>query len=57
MIAQGNSGANGWEDGDFNVAQFNVQAKGLLASDQEAVMWAVNATTNVKTFTLLTSTS
>ncbi|HGS5292208.1 TPA: maltoporin LamB [Vibrio cholerae] len=40
MIAQGNSGANGWEDGDFNVAQFNVQAKGLLASDQEAVMWA-----------------
>ncbi|OEC24770.1 maltoporin [Vibrio cholerae] len=40
MIAQGNNGANGWEDGDFNVAQFNVQAKGLLASDQEAVMWA-----------------
>jgi len=39
MIAQGNNGANGWEDGDFNVAQFNVQAKGLLASDQEAVMW------------------
>ncbi len=40
MIAQGNNGANGWEDGDFNVAQFNVHAKGLLASDQEAVMWA-----------------
>ncbi|WP_185838158.1 maltoporin LamB [Vibrio cholerae] len=40
MIAQGNNGAKGWEDGDFNVAQFNVQAKGLLASDQEAVMWA-----------------
>ncbi|HIH0853091.1 TPA: maltoporin LamB [Vibrio cholerae] len=40
MIAQSNNGANGWEDGDFNVAQFNVQAKGLLASDQEAVMWA-----------------
>lgn len=40
MIAQGNNGANGWEDGDFNVAQFNVQAKGLLASDQEAVMWS-----------------
>ncbi|MGL6025820.1 MAG: carbohydrate porin, partial [Vibrio sp.] len=40
MIAQGNNGANGWEDGDFNVAQFNVQAKGLFASDKEAVLWA-----------------
>jgi len=40
MIAQGNNGAKGWEDGDFNVAQFNVQAKGLLASDKEAVLWA-----------------
>ncbi|WP_202597814.1 carbohydrate porin, partial [Vibrio sp. V29_P1S30P107] len=36
MIAQGNDGANGWEDGDFNVAQFNVQAKGLIASDPGA---------------------
>ena len=40
MIAQGNSGNNGWEDGDFNVAQFNVQATGLIASDKEATMWA-----------------
>ncbi|MGY5708981.1 maltoporin LamB [Vibrio cincinnatiensis] len=40
MIAQGNNGANGWEDGDFNVAQFNVQAKGLIASDPGAVLWA-----------------
>ncbi|EKO3487645.1 maltoporin LamB [Vibrio fluvialis] len=40
MIAQGNNGAKGWEDGDFNVAQFNVQAKGLFASDQDAVLWA-----------------
>ncbi|WP_165313391.1 maltoporin LamB [Vibrio ziniensis] len=40
MIAQGNNGASGWEDGDFNVAQFNVQAKGLLASDKEATLWA-----------------
>ncbi len=37
-IAQGNKGAKGWEDGDFNVVQFNVQAKGLVVSDQEAVM-------------------
>lgn len=40
MIAQGNSGNNGWEDGDFNVAQFNIQATGLIASDKEATMWA-----------------
>ncbi|MFT7683589.1 MAG: maltoporin [Moritella dasanensis] len=40
MIAQGNSGNNGWEDGDFNVAQFNVQATGLFASDKEATLWA-----------------
>lgn len=40
MIAQGNDGANGWEDGDFNVAQFNVQAKGLIESDKDAVIWA-----------------
>ena len=40
MIAQGNNGNNGWEDGDFNVAQFNVQATGLIASDKEATMWA-----------------
>ncbi|QUM88370.1 maltoporin LamB [Moritella sp. 36] len=40
MIAQGNLGNNGWEDGDFNVAQFNVQATGLIASDKEATMWA-----------------
>ncbi len=40
MIAQGNDGAAGWEDGDFNVAQFNVQAKGLLANDKDAVLWA-----------------
>ncbi|AIS57504.1 maltoporin [Vibrio coralliilyticus] len=40
MIAQGNNGANGWEDGDFNVAQFAVKAKGLIASDKEATMWA-----------------
>ncbi|PIB13552.1 maltoporin LamB [Vibrio rotiferianus] len=40
MIAQGNNGANGWEDGDFNVAQFAVKAKGLIASDKDATMWA-----------------
>ncbi|MDA9556549.1 maltoporin LamB [Vibrio sp.] len=40
MIAQGNSGSNGWEDGDFNVAQFAVKAKGLIASDKEAELWA-----------------
>lgn len=40
MIAQGNSGNNGWEDGDFNVAQFNVQATGLFASDKDATLWA-----------------
>lgn len=40
MIAQGNKGNVGWEDGDFNVAQFNVQAKGLIAADKDAVIWA-----------------
>ncbi|MDX2322187.1 MAG: maltoporin LamB [Moritella sp.] len=40
MIAQGNAGNNGWEDGDFNVAQFNVQATGLIASDKDATIWA-----------------
>ncbi|BCN26739.1 maltoporin LamB [Vibrio alfacsensis] len=40
MIAQGNNGSVGWEDGDFNVAQFAVKAKGLIASDKDATMWA-----------------
>ncbi|MDH6024578.1 maltoporin LamB [Vibrio splendidus] len=40
MIAQGNKGSNGWEDGDFNVAQFAVKAKGVLSFDNEATLWA-----------------
>ncbi len=40
MIAQGNDGASGWEDGDFNVAQFAVKAKGLIAADKDATLWA-----------------
>nr|WP_313906093.1 maltoporin LamB [Vibrio splendidus] len=40
MIASGADGANGWEDGDFNVAQFAVKAKGVIASDKEATLWA-----------------
>ncbi|MFH4488733.1 maltoporin LamB [Vibrio diabolicus] len=40
MIASGAPGANGWEDADFNVAQFAVKAKGLIASDKDATMWA-----------------
>ncbi|EOX1482314.1 maltoporin LamB [Vibrio cholerae] len=41
MLAKGDDeGKNGWEAGDINVAQFNVQAKGLLTSDKEAVLWA-----------------
>jgi len=40
MVAQGNDGAVGWEDGDFNVAQFAVKAKGLIASDKDATLWA-----------------
>ncbi|MGR5134110.1 maltoporin LamB [Vibrio alfacsensis] len=40
MIASGADGAGGWEDGDFNVAQFAVKAKGLIAADKEATMWA-----------------
>ncbi|KAA8681187.1 maltoporin LamB [Vibrio gigantis] len=40
MIAQGNDGAAGWEDGDFNVAQFAVKAKGVLAFDRDATLWA-----------------
>jgi len=40
MIASGADGTDAWEDADFNVAQFNIQAKGLLASDKEATLWA-----------------
>ncbi|CAM3092713.1 maltoporin LamB [Vibrio rarus] len=40
MIASGANGANGWEDGDFNVAQFAVKAKGVLAFDRDATLWA-----------------
>ncbi|EGR0213790.1 maltoporin LamB [Vibrio parahaemolyticus] len=40
MIASGVQGAKGWEDGDFNVAQFAVKAKGLIASDKDATLWA-----------------
>lgn len=40
MIAQGNDGANGWEEKGVNVAQFAVKAKGLFASDKDATLWA-----------------
>ncbi|SIO32443.1 maltoporin LamB [Salinivibrio sp. ES.052] len=40
MIASSDKGQNGWEDSEINVAQFNVQAKGVIASDPEAVIWA-----------------
>ncbi|MGR5177413.1 maltoporin LamB [Vibrio parahaemolyticus] len=40
MIASGNSGTNGWQDGDFNVAQYNVQATGLFSFDRQATVWA-----------------
>lgn len=40
MIASGADGASGWEDGQFNVAQFAVKAKGVIASDTEATLWA-----------------
>ncbi|ANO34172.1 maltoporin [Vibrio breoganii] len=40
MIASGTEGANGWEDSDFNVAQFAVKAKGIIASDKDATLWA-----------------
>ncbi|MEZ9784977.1 maltoporin [Vibrio breoganii] len=40
MIASGNTGTTGWEDGDFNVAQFAVKAKGIIASDKDATLWA-----------------
>ncbi|EKO3985654.1 maltoporin LamB [Vibrio fluvialis] len=41
MLAKGDDGKSGWEsDNAVNVAQFNVQAKGLFASDPDAVMWA-----------------
>ncbi|OOE33151.1 maltoporin [Salinivibrio kushneri] len=39
MIASGAPGESGWEDGDFNVAQFAVKAKGVLA-DEDATLWA-----------------
>ncbi|NUY55881.1 maltoporin LamB [Salinivibrio sp. EAGSL] len=39
MIASGAPGESGWEDSDFNVAQFAVKAKGVLA-DKEATLWA-----------------
>ncbi|WP_167494641.1 MULTISPECIES: maltoporin LamB [Vibrio] len=40
MIASGADGKNGWEDADFNVAQFAVKAKGVIAADKEATLWA-----------------
>lgn len=40
MIASSDEGKSGWESKEINVAQFNVQAKGLFASDPEAVLWA-----------------
>ncbi|MEZ9677034.1 maltoporin LamB [Vibrio breoganii] len=40
MIASGAPGANGWEDADFNVAQFAVKAQGALAFDRGATLWA-----------------
>ncbi|MBL4243267.1 maltoporin LamB [Vibrio fluvialis] len=40
MIAQSDEGKSSWEGGDPTVAQFNVQAKGLFASDPDAVLWA-----------------
>lgn len=39
MIASGAPGESGWEDSDFNVAQFAVKAKGVLA-DKDATLWA-----------------
>ncbi|MEH0665169.1 maltoporin LamB [Vibrio scophthalmi] len=40
MLAAGRDGASGWEDGEVNVAQFAVKAKGVLAFDREATLWA-----------------
>ena len=40
MISQGKNGNTGVEAGDFNVAQFNVQATGLIADDKDATLWA-----------------
>lgn len=40
MLAQGAAGNNGWEGEDIAIAQFNVQATGLIASDKDATMWA-----------------
>lgn len=39
MIAKGDEGKSGWEDGGVNVAQFAVKAKGLIASDKDATVW------------------
>ena len=41
LLAKLHKIANGWEDGDFNVAQFAVKAKGVLSFDEEATLWAV----------------
>lgn len=40
MIATSDGGKEGWENKEINVAQFNVQATGLFASDPDAVLWA-----------------
>ena len=40
MLNKGDTGQSGSEDGDINVAQFAVKAKGLIASDKEATLWA-----------------
>jgi len=40
MIAAGRDGAQGWEDGQVNIAQFAVKAKGVLEFDRDATLWA-----------------
>ncbi|MEZ8099226.1 maltoporin LamB [Vibrio bivalvicida] len=41
MIAKSDNGEQGWEDSNsFNVAQFAVKAKGVLAFDRDATLWA-----------------
>ncbi|PMH19643.1 maltoporin LamB [Vibrio breoganii] len=40
MIASGVDGNQGWEDGQFNVAQFAVKANGIFDFDKEATLWA-----------------
>ena len=56
MLNKGDNGQSGSEDGDINVA-IAVKAKGLIASDKEATLWAGKPIISGKIFILSIFTS